>query len=357
MDEEPVSDKQDLEGLILCRNKCTEERSKETFDGASKFSGDLLDKSIQITNELLSGIGEVTIDDICFVAVGSVGRDEALPASDLDLIPVCTSDEVLDRYRPHDGFVRKSLGDKLGIKVSAGSNLTKAISLDSLLNPDTIGGSKDNSRALTRRILVLTEGKRAGGQLPLRDIRAKLLDAYAGSERTRGKHVLSLCNDIGRYYRTLCIEYKAKVDVDEKDWCTRNLKLRHSRKLWYFSSMMSIVALASTYPDGRESYKSGLLRAFALSPTLRLVNSVADEHSRLVGKILDHFACFLDAMSEDSLRKALSQIDHGARYENDLNNPFPAMKHNSDALHTAMSELIQEQEARIRQRILDWFLL
>lgn len=185
MDEEPVSDKQDLADLILCRNKWTEERSKKTFDGASKFSGDLLDKSIQITNELLSDIDEVTIDDICFVAVGSVGRDEALPASDLDLIPVCTSDEVLDRYRPHDGFVRKSLGDKLEIKISAGSNLTKAISLDSLLDPDTIGGSKDNSRALTRRILVLTEGKRAGGQLPLRDIRAKLLDAYAGSERTR----------------------------------------------------------------------------------------------------------------------------------------------------------------------------
>lgn len=161
----------------------------------------------------------------------------------------------------------------------------------------------------------------------------------------------------GRYYRTLCIEYKAKVDVDEKDWCTRNLKLRHSRKFWYFSSMMSIAALANTYPGGREQYKAGLLYAFELSPTLRLVNSVSDEHKPLVGKILDRFAYFLQFMSDNSRRKALSQIDHDARYEIDLNNPFPMMKLNSDVLHSEMSKLIQEQEAHIRQRIFDWFLL
>lgn len=58
-----------------------------------------------------------------------------------------------------------------------------------------------------------------------------------------------------------------------------------------------------------------------------------------------------------SQRLALSQIDHDARYEIDLNNPFPMMKLNSDVLHSEMSKLIQEQEAHIRQRIFDWFLL
>lgn len=110
--------------------------------------------------------------------------------------------------------------------------------------------------------------------------------------------MLSLCNDIGRYYRTLCIEYKAKIDVEDKDWCTRNLKLRHSRKLWYFSSMMSIVALADTYPDGQETYTLELLRACELSPMLRLVNSISDEHRRLARQILDRFAWFLEFMSD-----------------------------------------------------------
>ena len=357
MGQTPISDKQRLKGLLDFRSSCINTRSQDTFDAASKFCNGLLEKSNRIIAESLNKINKVHIDDICFAAVGSVGRDEALKASDLDLIPVCASDEVLRLYEPHDKSVRESLSEKLQIKVSAGSDLTKAISLDSLVTPETIGGNQDNSSALTKRLLVLTESKCAGGRLSLSSIREKLLAAYADNERTRGKHVLSLCNDVGRYYRTLCIEYKAKVDVEEKDWCTRNLKLRHSRKIWYFSSMMSIVALADTHPDGQDAYKEGLLRAFDLPPTLRLLNSISNEHKRLVGQILDRFAWFLDFMSDNSRRKALSQIDHDTRYEIDMNNPFPMMKLNSDVLHSEMSKLIQEQKAHIRQRIVDWFLL
>ena len=354
MDKRTILDKK---SLIDSRNNCISERSRETFDAASDFCDRLLRNSTRITTEFLNTIDEVDVDDICFVAVGSVGRDEALPASDLDLIPVCASDEVLSRYESHDRSMRESLSKELKIDVSAGSDLTRATSVDALVNPETIGGDKDNRSALTKRLLVLTEGKCAGGRLSLRRIREDLLEAYAGSERTRGRHVLSLCNDIGRYYRTLCIEYKAKVDVDDKDWCTRNLKLRHSRKIWYFSSMMSIVALANTHPDGQDAYKTGLLHAFELSPALRLVNSIADEHRGQVGQILERFAWFLEFMSDNGRRKALSKIEHATRYEIDLNNPFPMMKLNSDALHSAMFRLIQEQEAHIRQRIVDWFLL
>ena len=317
----------------------------------------MLGDSTRIITEFLNTINALDVDDICFVAVGSVGRDEALPASDLDLMPVCASEEVLGRYKPHDRSMREFLRKELQINISAGSDLTEVTSVEALVNPETIGGDKDNRSALTKRLLVLAESRSAGGKLSLNDIREKLLTAYAGNERTRGRHMLSLCNDIGRYYRTLCIEYKAKVDVYEKDWCTRNMKLRHSRKLWYFSTIMSIVALANTHPDGQDAYKAGLLRAFKLPPALRLVNSVSDEHRQLTGKILDRFAWFLEFMSDSARREALSKINHGDRYKIDLNNPFPIMKLNSNALHSAISSLIQEQEPRVRQRIVDWFLL
>lgn len=151
MDEKPASGEQRLEkDLILSRNKCTNARSQRTFDAASEFCANLLGASTRITTELLRAIDEVDIGDICFVAAGSVGRDEALQASDLDLIPVCASDEVLGRYQPHDAFVRGALSEKLRIKVSAGSDLTKAISVDSLADPETIGGDKDDSSALTQ---------------------------------------------------------------------------------------------------------------------------------------------------------------------------------------------------------------
>lgn len=174
----------------------------------------------------------VKLEDVCMVIVGSVGRQEALEASDVDLIPVLSSAEVLAAFLLRDKPLRQELRDKLGVKVSQGDDLTKCVSLEELTDPESIGGEKDGSSALTKRILILTEGKQAGGQLPLNEVRQAVMKAYAGAERSRGRHVLSLCNDVARYYRTLCIEYKAKADDPDKDWCTRNMKLRHSRKFW-----------------------------------------------------------------------------------------------------------------------------
>lgn len=182
--------------------------------------------------------------DICLVAVGSVGRQEALGASDLDIIPVLGPKTATANFDKHDRALRERIFSKLGIKVSKGEDLTRFVDIATLTDPDTIGGNKDDSSALTQRILILLESTQVGGKYPIREVRKKILEAYAGSERTRGRHVLSLCNDLARYFRTLCIEYKAKVDVQSKDWCTRNLKLRHTRKIWYFSCMLSIVSLA-----------------------------------------------------------------------------------------------------------------
>jgi hypothetical protein len=179
----------------------------------------------------------LTPEDACCVVVGSVGRQEALEASDIDLIPVLRSAAALAGFQPHDKALRQGIKEKLGIKVSQGDDLTRCVSLEELTEPESIGGEKDGSSPLTKRILILTEGKQAGGKLPLNDVRQAVMKAYAGADRSRGRHVLSLCNDIARYYRTLCIEYKAKVDDPDKDWCTRNVKLRHSRKFWYFSCL------------------------------------------------------------------------------------------------------------------------
>src|SRR5207249_1697249 len=119
---------------------------------------------------------------------------------------------ALAAFQSHDKPLRQEIKEKLTIKVSQGDDLTKCVSVGELIDPESIGGEKDGSSALTKRILMLTEGKQAGGTLPLNEVRQAVMKAYAGADRSRGRHVLSLCNDIARYYRTLCIEYKAKAD-------------------------------------------------------------------------------------------------------------------------------------------------
>src|SRR5208283_74472 len=127
----------------------------------------------------------------------------------LDIIPVLKSNETSARFATHDKDIRALLHDNLEIKVSKGDDLTRFAEIGEFTDPDTIGGDKDDSTRLTKRILVLTEGRQAGGNYSLQEIRRQILCAYAGAERTRGRHVLSFCNDVARYYRTLCIEYKA----------------------------------------------------------------------------------------------------------------------------------------------------
>ncbi len=329
-------------------------RTYEVFLKAQAHCTDILKQTNIIVNDFLrkNGIKE---ENVCFVAVGSVGRLEALHASDLDFIPLLVDKKALEEFQPFDKDLRNLLSSNLNLKISEGADLTRSASVSELIEKKAIGGEKDNSTWLTKRVLVLTEGRQAGGAFPLKEIRNKILHAYSGSERTRGRHVLSLCNDVARYYRTLGIEYKAKVDILDKDWCTRNIKLRHSRKFWYFSLIISIVALAAKHPEGEKEYIEGLLDAFELPPYIRIFEAIGDKHG-LVGELFDRYAWYLEFMSNKDHRKALTKVTHKDRYNPELSNPFPQMKLNSDMLAVEILRIINSLDSYMKQRVFDWFL-
>ena len=299
---------------------------------------------------------QVDLSDICFVVVGSVGRNEALAASDLDLVPIARTGCALEQYQSKDSQLRDLLSEELRTKVSKGQHLTKADTISRLIERESIGGDDDNSQNLTRRMLVLTEGRQVSGGFDLTRVKEEILGAYEGEERSRGRHILSLCNDIARYYRTLCIEYKTKADNDEENWCTRNLKLRHSRKVWYFSCVALISELAESFPLGDSEYRDRLLKAFEVSPVTRLVGSLGESQGAEMGRLLETYAVFLRFMSRESHRERLSKVSHEDRYDYSLDNPFPMLKFNSDLLHRQIFDLIEGMQKSTRQRVLDWFL-
>ena len=235
--------------------------------------------------------------------------------------------------------------------------MTKCVHVGELTDQETIGGGNDSSSALTKRVLVLTESAELAGQLGLGNIRGKILAAYGEQERTRGRHILSFCNDIARYYRTLCIEYKAKVDVHQKDWCTRNVKLRHSRKFWYFSTAMAIAALAERHSQDSSRFQKGLVTELDRPPVLRLVAALQSAYSVSLGEMLERYAFFLEFMAGEDRRRALSRVKHDSRYEVRMDNPFPTVKLNSDVMHREIVRVIEELPQHIRHRVLNWFLL
>jgi len=335
--------------------KCLKARHYDILQRAATLSNALLDTAKTTIQNFLRDHGE-TEDGLCFATVGSVGRKEALEASDLDFVPIAVDAARLASFEKHDEALRAALSDALKIKVSQGKDLTKATSMEELLEIDSIGGAQDNSGRLTKRVLLLTESTQAAGSLPIRHVREKLLEAY-GQERTSGRHVLALCNDVSRYYKTLCIEYKAKIDEQNKDWCTRNIKLRHSRKVWYFANIVAIATLADKHPQGEEAFKSALLDAFEKPPVVRLAAAICDNQPLAFGRLIESYALFLEFMSRPENRDALAKVDHASRYAMMVGNPFPMMKYSSDLIHHEMMSIMEEMGPAMRSRIMGWFLL
>lgn len=331
---------------------CTSEFTIDTFGRSQRTSERLLAQAQSVLSAYCSS-HDLSEEDVCFFCVGSVGRQEALDASDVDFIPVVRDNDVVQPFMQQDEQIRMALSSALQVRVSKGQDLTRIVTLPALTDADSIGGDHDDSSQLTKRILLLTEAAQAGGRLPAVTVRKAILNAYAGAVRSRGRHVLSLCNDLARYYRTLCIEYKAKIDVAAKDWATRNMKLRHSRKLWYLSCILATVAAAAHYPEGQENYTDYLLDAFSLPPWRRLLEAVPGCRGA-AGRVLDDFAWFVDFMGTNDNRMQLAAVDHSKRNENAL---FKKCKENSDQLHQHMIDLIDSLEPGFRRKVLDWFLL
>ncbi|HZY90344.1 MAG TPA: hypothetical protein VFE78_36315 [Gemmataceae bacterium] len=117
------------------------------------------------------------------------------------------------------------------------------------------------------------------------------------------------------------------------------------------------MALADSNPQGDHPYIAGLLEAFDRSPVQRLFNAVREDHCGMAGRITEPFAWFLEFMASQAHRDKLTQVAHDKRYEITLENPFPAVKFNSDRPHQEMLSLIESLPTHQRHRVLSWFLL
>jgi len=64
---------------------------------------------------------------------------------------------------------------------------------------------------------------------------------YTKTAKEKGGYPRALINELIRYYKTVAVDYLYKVEETNKPWALRNLKLRHSRKFWFFSTIALIL--------------------------------------------------------------------------------------------------------------------
>lgn len=254
--------------------------------------------------KLLDRLGDQQPLDI--VLCGSIAREEASPASDFDYLVVAHG---LLEQATHITTVleaARQTGDDLSLEEPGRWGLFgRVIAASDIV--ERIGLEEDTNFSHSRRVLTMLES--ASVYRP--DLRASLLHNIVQrylADHTPGNLVPRfLLNDVLRYWRTMTVDYQAKLWADRSDdkWGSRYLKLIISRKLTVAGTITSLFRT----PDNAESY---LVDEFNKPPLARLaaLRHVAnsDELREALTTVFCIADAFTSAMASDEFRSEVSNV-------------------------------------------------
>ncbi len=284
-------------------------------------------------------------------ALGSLGRLEASRESDLDLAFVYDGDR-LDRAQAQAAraqVIALLSSPAAGFDVPQ-KTFDQAIDLRSLTR--NIGGRSDTNETLTYRALLLTEGACLAGDGAA--IERAVFRAYADAQISRGRFLASLGNDLHRYYRTLCMDYRHKVEELDKSWALRVLKLRHSRKLWHLANLALQCWTVDEITD--DAQRDAALAARIDQPSLvRIVAALAHfDAPELARELFRCFDRFLDALARPDVRHELGVLEYERRRESTI---YRELHDNATQLDEAAAAIVELLLGRCRAYMVRFCIL
>lgn len=270
---------------------------------------------------------------------GSLARFEASGESDLDLI-VVTTDTPTSQELSHIDQWRMRLCDELRIEAPNPKGVfVEPITVKNLA--DTSGRAEETYQDSAKRVLLILESTPLYNDKNYSVILKTIVEKYSVDVRLDPtKNFVFLLNDTSRFFRALCVNYQyTKSEIDGVKWPLRNIKLRHSRVVLYFS-MAAAIGLLSQVKD---LSKIDALEALIALPPLRRLHAVFTLSGDDFEKTAEFYNEFLTALSDGNSRIELQGLEYDQRYNSET---FSKLKKNSDHLSR---ELMRFYDARRRQ--------
>ncbi len=278
------------------------------MEDRKKYSEDIVDKIRQELKEFFSK-DDFSSLDVTVVVTGSYGRNEASQASDMDWFVASKTTLTPDIEKQVEegvlSIVEKYVKKNVGNTGTFGGVVTES---ELLVN---FGGEDDTNKRFTRRMLYLLESKYLYNENLYKDIKGKILSKYIKNDVPDSGLNRFILNDVIRYYRTICTDYEYKVFEDGKLWGVRKIKLRFSRKLLYFSGLVTVATTCSLTRNDKINKTTDLLN---LSPIERIQKIFGDEQTK---RMMCLYSEFLQLISEPAIRASLDSVKRENRNEND----------------------------------------
>ena len=291
---------------------------------AKKYSEEILS---ELTKSLNTKLSE---QDLCIVVVGSFARKEASQNSDLDYFILLNNRAAVTQKISQS--ITKIIKES-EIKNHYGDTDTFGQCVEISELTTDLGGINDSNQKLTRRMLLLLEGYCLYGDAAFNRFRKQLLEEYIKETVSDHKSSRFLLNDIIRFYRTMATDFEHKTSEKGKDVNVRNIKLTFSRKLLYFSG---IITIAETVQETRPDKIARTLQLLSKPPLERLeyvFNNRAD-------KVLELYSHFLEKISDEKIRKLIEK--HPIPKDGEFRRLKNKSKHFSWALSAMLKDLYDD---------------
>jgi len=265
-------------------------------------------------NEVIQSLPKEVSDKFSIVMTGSYGRSEASDESDLDIFTIVDREADIEVIQNIGGKLEASITKIVPNKTGS----TGTFGVDAVLPIGNLlkdmGGIHDTNKNITRRMLMLLEGKALVNPAKFEDYRRQLLEKYIKDQVDHGELARFFLNDIIRYWRTMATDYEFKTHDERKDWGVRNIKLKFSRKLLYVSG---IIAAAETVDGSQDDKIKKVTQLLELCPVERIQFIGTPRSPEITNELISHYCYFVEEISKPEIRTALNSIrDRKERNDN-----------------------------------------
>lgn len=207
----------------------------------------------------------------------------------------------------------------------------------------SIGLDSDDTRNLTRRMLLLLESTAVTGEPVRQAALADILDRYVENHRPF-RPPRFFVNDVIRYRRTICVDFEGKLRDDavhgEDDrFAMRNAKLRTSRKMVYASGLLPLLLCQYVSSDDIHEFIHTQLEAPATDRVARAFLHLG--HSDAGLRMMVAYNEWLGLMGDQCKRDQLKCLDRDSRFESAV---FEQVRRIGERLDQALTGVLFESD-------------